>query len=74
MSVSQENHTAEKMSMVYSCFKFLCFTGHLEACRNKSPEAPVHIRIKPDTHCLTHTKNLAIFEQLSLDPDHALIV
>lgn len=39
------------MAKLYSNLKFLGHTGHLEALKERSVVAPVHIRIKPMNHC-----------------------
>ncbi|HAT49973.1 MAG: radical SAM protein [Nitrospirae bacterium] len=39
------------MGILYSTMKFLRFQDHIEALRNHSVIAPVHIRIKPTNRC-----------------------
>jgi Fe-coproporphyrin III synthase len=39
------------MSTLYSNLKFLRFSDHIDAYRNRRVIAPVHIRIKPTNHC-----------------------
>lgn len=39
------------MTQLYSNLKFLRYTDHLDALRERQVVAPVHIRIKPFNHC-----------------------
>ncbi|HIJ83919.1 MAG: Radical SAM domain protein [Magnetococcales bacterium] len=42
------------MGILYSTIKFLRFQDHIEAIRNKTVIAPVHVRIKPINRCNHH--------------------
>lgn len=39
------------MSALYSNFKFALYSDRIRAVRDRSPVAPVHVRLKPINHC-----------------------